>query len=453
MDRREFLQTATLLGVTTAVEASSPASSQQYNAAQFTQIDARRKISSAEFGSVSKMLDNVAPLSLHATSSTDIIPDILQPIDVGALELLRPYTLAPLQHSPMEVEYLANTLDDHIANCLSLREKAQQLEVLAAAQRLEVLLEGKTIEFMTRLADLNKLNDGKIVGSMFQPKLEQNSISSSGGDPYYAERRSIEDIHITARRAALDARLVLMQRAGSGNHNVERFEFIKAAFQREFIEAYRRAKAVEAGIKAVYGIDNKPLPEVSDVGYLSKLALWSKDVFYELERRVMNTTFTTFAVALRKGTDASSLLGLMSDAEFNTGRAAGVFKFQIDASYFEASTAKLHRPRLRGLEAYIWADPRPLDYMRIKVELPDQTVKIGSNIVWAARGRSVFLPLSTYPQGPEFQFQTRREVHNANPIGEWEIQIDKRTLTDRETAKDDVLRNIFLVMRIASEIT
>jgi hypothetical protein len=195
------------------------------------------------------------------------------------------------------------------------------------------------------------------------------------------------------------------------------------------------------------------MPEISNVGFLNKPALWHKEIFYQLERRVMKTTSTTLAVALRKGTDPASPLGLIPDADYVTQRAASIFKFNLPANFFEQTTSKLKNPRLRGLEACAWteANPKLLDYVRLRVDLPDQSIKTPTDTIWA-NNPIVTLPVVTFPQGSEFSFQARREVHNANPIGSWTIQVDKRTITDKETNKDDILRNIFLVMRISSDV-
>jgi len=457
MFRREFLQTVTALTAvagTTSAAAAQPMS----NSPALAPTPVPPRLAQLDIKSFSNLLESVAPLKL-TTSTPPLslppdIPQILQPIDTGAVALLTPYKLAPLIYSPMEVEYLVNALDEHITNLINLREKAQQLEVLAVAERLDVLLDQKATDFMQAMADFSQKNDKRTVGTMVDPVISPTSITSASSqavNQYWTDRRTIQQTNIKARQDVNDARAFYMTQPGSGNNHVQRFNFLKQLFDRELIEAYRRAQSVAVGLKAIYGID-KPLPELVDIGYLSQLALWEKDIYYTMELRVMQTIQTTLAVGLRKNADPNALPGFIADADFVAGRQAGTLKFNLPTSFFYSTTAKLKNPRLKGLEAYLWAEanPKVLDYIRVSVTLPDQSIRDGGNKIWSNLP-TVILPLATFPQGPEFNILSRREVRNANPLGDWIIQIDKRTLTDKENA-ESVLHNLFLVMRISSDM-
>lgn len=472
MDRRDFLYSSAIAAAgaaSTAVAATSPIN----NTIATTRGGDHIKIAQAggpvaapaalNKADLAKVLNGVSPMTniggairpvAAAPAGGDTIPEILQPIDTGASALLTPYLNAGLTLSPFEVEYLVNSFDDHIKNCLDLREKAQQLEVLAVTQRLELLMEQKSIEFLTRLADFSKEQDRHLSGSMFDPEIQGSSIKSgSSATKYFDDRRNVEEITLSARRDVANAKLSHLRQPGSGSNHIERFEYIKAAFEKEITEAYRRAHSIYHGMRVIYGYD-KPLPPISDTGYLSKLALWGTDVFYELERRLMKTSTTTLAVSLRQSASADAFPGLLSDASYQAQRNAGTFKFSIPATFFDSSTAKLLKPRLRGLDVYAWNEvaTKTLDYGRARITLPDQPMKSANgDTVWTHRA-TVIDAVVTYPTGGDFNVTPRREVHNANPIGEWEIQIDKRTLTDKETNKDDFYKNVVLVMRLSHEV-
>src|SRR6185437_1700107 len=215
-------------------------------------------------------------------------------------------------------------------------------------QRLEILLEQKTIDYMTTMSALSRDNDKRILGSMIDPVISAASVTSGttgNANQYWIDRYNAQQVNISARQDANAARIAYVLQPGSGNNEVQRFDFLKRIFDKELSEAYRRAQAIVIGLKLIYGID-KPLPELSDVGYLSALSLWEKDVFYLLEQRMMRSKQTTIAIGLRKYTaDANSLPGLIPDADFQTQRAAGIFKFTLPASFFDNTTTQLKSPR------------------------------------------------------------------------------------------------------------
>ncbi len=371
MDRRDFLQATTFAAAATTYGSASSLAmvtgGPQMGLNDLVQLAATAPVTPTDFDKLHRLLDDVSPLSTIRDQLGNIIsaptpdlaglPDILKPIDVGAADFLKDLTKAQLQYSPMEVEYLANTLNDHINNCLTLREKAQQLEVLASAARLELRLEQKTIDFLTAMADHEKVNGSHIAGTMYDPIMTASKIASSpGGDGYYSHSRELADILLNARRESLGARLALLNLSGSGNNHTQRFAFLKDSFNRELGEAFLRARSVAVGCKEIYKLNFEAMPAPTDVGYLNKLADWANIVFVALERAVMSKTSTVVAVALRKGSDPAAPPGLLPEADYIAGRNNGAFNVKISTEFFSTITLNLKNPRLRGLEVYAWTD-------------------------------------------------------------------------------------------------
>ena len=182
MDRREFLNSATLVAAaaaSVAVNTSTASADSSEVTVGPIKIAQATPLKALTIGADAEMLESVASLKHPATNHEETkseppakeLPEILQPIDAGAIDLLTPFKNSRLRYSPMEVEYLANTLDDHISNCLSLREKAQQLEVLAVAHRLELMMEQKTVEYLTEMAELESENSSRVSATRGRPNL------------------------------------------------------------------------------------------------------------------------------------------------------------------------------------------------------------------------------------------------------------------------------------------
>src|SRR5947209_8327226 len=73
-------------------------------------------------------------------------PAILEPIDKGAIALLQHYTSNWLTYPPLEVEYLIQTLNEHLSNCLEIRSKAYDLEIKAFVEANDQVLQRNILD-------------------------------------------------------------------------------------------------------------------------------------------------------------------------------------------------------------------------------------------------------------------------------------------------------------------
>lgn len=447
MDRRDFMTTVT------AAAASTLTSSASISGESSTVGQAPPVLPKMDQKAFKAMIHAIAPIESTSGSATT---DLLSPIDTGAKTLLNDLTKAQLRYSPLDVEYLLDALETQLTKCLDLREKAQELEKLAVSARLELKLERSIAQALSAMSEIDKVSARFVAGTMFAPKIEGSVTVVSAVDDrastYWNKKSEIEQTNIKAHLDAASAREQFLTQPGSGGNHLDRFRFLKQIFDIELADAYLKARSIAVGAKLIYGID-KAVPEVTDIGFLSALAVWYRALAADIEKQLVRRTTTTIAVGLRKhATDTLAVPGLIADGDFLAQRATYEFKFSIPSSFFDAATLKLKRARLRGIEAFAWIDGsvKPTDYLRIKVVLPDQSVKVDGETIWA-HAPKVSLPIVSYPVGDNITVEHRREVHNADPVGDWRIEIDKRTLTDKDSNKDEVIKNLFLVMRVASD--
>jgi len=83
-------------------------------------------------------LANVFPLRT-SNEPSNALPVIVQPIDLGALQLLSPYQ-NPTSFSslnPLEVERLTDELREILARCDSLKQRAQEIETIASVTAID----------------------------------------------------------------------------------------------------------------------------------------------------------------------------------------------------------------------------------------------------------------------------------------------------------------------------
>lgn len=384
---------------------------------------------------------------------------ISQPIDRGAEKLLSRYENAYLTYPPHEVEYLVQTLNEHLANCLELRLKAQELEVRAFTEASDQLLQRKLLATIRKQAELFASNEPNLLANTVKAKVADGAVSGDLGVTYWQDMLREQINQIEQRLEDANLRLARLGEDGGGTNYVERFEFLKQIFNIDLVEAYCRARAASVGLKHIYGITTE-VPPLTDTGYLNKLTLWARTVTYELEKKFFNIRETTLAFALNDGSNETPLPTddvpqIMRLDNFRNLRSGGSFTFKIEKGFFERSNLNLKNPRLRGLDVHLWVNEKvsTMQFWRVFVKAPTQKIEIGSGIPPLTYEPNIFIPLATYPShvAETEEVSNQREVHNVNPIGEWTIRIEPKSITGLVTNNNDNVDNLILRMRVGYE--
>jgi len=401
---------------------------------------------------------------------------ISQPIDIGAINLLRPYENSWFTYPPLDVEYLIQTLNEHLNNCLEIRLKAQDLEIKAFAEVNDQLLQRKLLETLQNQIKLFAEYEPKLLGNTINIKFKAADGTISGDpiepfpknpqDPepqnnYWYKVLVEQEAQLKLKIEDADKRLSRLNELGSGNNYVARFEFLKKLFETDLIEAYSRARAASIGLKGVYGI-TLDVPEIVDEGYLNKLILWARKATYELERKLFTVRETTVAFALNDGSEGANpplnydAPRIFTLTDFRVKRNGGSFTFRLNADFFTRLNLNLTNPRLKGIDVNIIRNgnpvtPAPHQFWRFFVKPPIKKINIAAGVQPFSYEPTVYIPMCTYlSHSPDLNIVTnQREVNNVSPIGEWTIRIEPNSLLGVAPSNDENIDNVIIRMRIA----
>lgn len=396
------------------------------------------------------------------TRPSDQTPiSISQPIDVGADNLLRGYKNAWLTYPPLEVEYLIQTLNEHISNCLDIRLKAQELEAKAFSEASDQLLQRKLIETLMNQIAIYAENEPKLLGNSVNAKFnyDEKAISSEPSE-YWQKVLNEQKAQLQIKLQDSNKRLEQLSESGSGNNYVQRFEFLKKTFEVDLIEAFCRARAASIGLKSIYEID-LPVPEITDIGYLDKLTLWARKATYELEKKFFLIREITVTFAINDGTVGTAAIAqpifdaprIMTLDAFRQARAGGNFTFNLSDNFFKRLNLNLKNPRLRGLDVHVVSTENklPFEFWRVFVKPPVKRIAIGTGVQSYSYESAVFIPMATYiAHTSELNIvSNQREVNNVSPIGEWTIRIEPRSVLGIVETNNDYVDNLLIRMRLA----
>jgi hypothetical protein len=374
---------------------------------------------------------------------------IFEPIDKGAKKLLDKYSKSWLEYPALEVEYLIKTLNDHLANCINLREKAQELEVRAIQEVIETSGQIKTLEISKNLLD-------KLI--LIEPLKAANSIDASVLDKdkqkqYWDRFFELNRDQIDSQLHYAQMRLENFKENGSGRNYIERFVAIKKLFEVELIEAYLRAQAASKGLAHVYGI-TKAVPALIDIGYLDTLLIWAREATYELEKKLFKYSEATLAFSLNG--NSSDLPTIMTSDAFKKARDANLYSFKITKETFNRLEMDIKNPRMRGINLIAiigkTGNSNDQNYWRVRVDIPEQTIQSDTGAAWNQRPR-VLLPLVTYPMidQPSPETLSQRSVMNATPFGEWLIKTEPQEFRAGLPNSEETLTNLVLKIRVSYE--
>lgn len=391
--------------------------------------------------SLSRELEYLAP-NLRGT-----LP-IAEPIDIGAISLLAPWTSAKLEFSPREVEYLLSSVNEHLRNCLELRNRAQDLEVSAYNESIELQCQDAILRLLESQIALNCQNDAKTMANAASFTVEKTRTSPVPNFEYWNSLLSNQREQLVARRRYLESRKSIHEASGSGANFVERFAFLKSLFNVDLVEAYRRSVAAAKGLAEIYNF-KKPLPPVKDVGYLNELVLWSREATYNLERQLSTRREAVVGFALHDGGGGQDVPSLSSKAAFDAAIDNGIFGFTLEASMFERHEFKAIDPRLRGIDLLaVRSDDKPSkDFWRVGIDLPVQTLDATFN---DSAAMTVNLPfVATIAEATRtLGVASQRHINNATPIGAWHLRIGRKSVAG--TTRDNTrLENFILLLRIS----
>ncbi|UTP39776.1 hypothetical protein M9M90_00970 [Phenylobacterium sp. LH3H17] len=368
-------------------------------------------------------------------------PALSVPLDDGVQDLIQNALAAVGEAAnPLYVEDLLNDCMVRIGNCLSLRDRAYDLEVRAV---------GDALAYRVEKAALDLQNKSLAVLGPHQGKLLQNAIGLAVGDkviaPQSLDETAWKELEVLQRgmnaavTTALGVRKAKASEDGNGSNYSQRFAFVKSLFDLNIVEAYLRCRVCRAGLKEIYKIDLE-LPAPSPTGYLDKLAKWAQEASDKLDRELDSRSIGNAIFALSSDDEAATDLWLMAKGEYEAGVAARHIPFRLTSSNFERLGMKDVLLRSVRIQA------RPVDDTKTRVW--QAVLALPHNNLTRRIEKFAAAMSSSYQDLAEAETVVRG-VHNISPIGQWAIDtLSAKSLTGEPTTKES-LKNIYVMLRVS----
>lgn len=377
--------------------------------------------------------------------ATGTYPSIAKALDDGVSAKLNAAALQPLGVHPRYVEELVRDCAARIANCLTIREKAQDLEVRAIGDAVNYKLQTESLAtekaIREALKPIRHLKfDAATIAKVTKESPTSADLSATflGDKAIWTSVDTSESDFEDTRAAVLDTLKLKASVAGNGSNYAERFTFFKDLFDLNLTEAYRRALVCAKAIKEIYSID-MPVPPMVESGFLNLLALWAQRSSDLLDVELDGREISEVGFSMAAPAEDVSGYELMPRSQFEASVTAGTITFSIS----DQNLAKygLQKPLLRSLRVLVKAK----DETRIRMW--PATIKAPLSPLIAEIPTISCVAASQVASGASEQMQAHG-VHNINPIGQWQLSFAGRSLTGESSSKDEIL-NVYLLLTIS----
>ncbi|WP_300238872.1 hypothetical protein [Pseudomonas sp.] len=385
-----------------------------------------------------KSLSNEFPLAL------DDFPMLSAAIDDEVDDILRDSLANPSEVDAHYVEDLLADCVNRISSCLTLREKAQEVEARAISDAINY----KTLKAANDVATLSADELAPL-----QEKLIQNATAIMINDEFGKKNVSFSSDHQVWEkvegfqkdflRKQLEIAEILKAKAstpGNGANHIERFSFIKRLFNLSIEEAYKRSLVCAKALKAIYGIQ-LDVPKISKHGYLNELAIWAQTATTLLDTELDCRIYNRVAFAISARDENPKETELIPKSKFTASITTRTIGFSLTSAHFERFRMK--SVLLRGIRLQVRAkDESRTRIWSANVKLPNDGLGKGGDASYPCVAPSNY-------QGPDEILSVVHGVHNFSPIGEWQITLPDRAITDEDTSSAEIL-NIYIFLDVSA---
>lgn len=382
--------------------------------------------------------------------------DIIKPIDSGAIQLLSDLVNASLKFNPLHVEPLIDESMQYLARCLEQQALAQELEYQAITTVLEHELS---------INSLKKEEESVVLRNNFEfgaKEIGRQSTISRQGNQSKGTDESIEAIKlfdesinniqlgkISARKNYLNKLKGLRGQEGSALNLVERFNNAKEIFEIELRELYLRLRSIEKGISEVFGIDDLPLPQVINSGYLKEIQKYLLEVTNRVNGIVQYDQEFVLVLPLSVGyyKNNEHIKFYEDAADFKNQISGGELRFTIPDQILE----DFKNCRLKGIKISVRWDKavNTSDRWSFDVKVPEQRDTDG-NLIWDVPQYRV---VGLMANNPGYIYSNIRDLslYNASIEGEWEIKLPKKSSRNNSLTHAD-MNDIFVELLITTRV-
>jgi hypothetical protein len=319
---------------------------------------------------------------------------------------------------PYKIEELVGSCLSRIANCVSIRDRAYEIQLRALTEGIRLAYAAEEVE------------DEAAVEAAINP--------GPAGAPFANARRDLKALKLARIKAQKDISLM----PGSGANYGERFAFLKSMFKESFLGAVARAKLINSSVNAVYGIAPPTFPLLTDSRYLDSLALWAQKISDLLDEERDGRVRRQLIIPLTPRDAASVGDSVMDIITYQGGYAGAAINFKLTDEYFKDRGLKSPLMRSVAVRADVsdtWAGA----VFSTWITPPQPTLVADDRTIYHA---SV---------GGRLEDASRAsiEVHNLNPIGTWSLKITGKEIRGQAFSSATDLTNFFIHLTVFARRT
>lgn len=424
---------------------------------------------------------------------------IVRPLDQGLDVPLAKYSVSDDAFNPFHIEYLLGSGLEILERCVSYRTFAQDLFSRLRAQLIDLMQRKINLEqYNDRLAIFDKQLEAYGLRSKFVTD-RQKAVSDllakiRTGAATPNERtdndREIASLEAEQSRLALELSLVQgehenLQRLrknatelhevdrkifvaleayqtqyGNALNYAQRIERVRAQFDADVLQAYRRLRLASVGINTIWPERATPdaFPKLAANGYLDDLLSWTRRQVYWLDQKSRVDVEFSVGYSIRYRVQGSTGAEANYD-EYNKLLGGNVVAFKLDREWFFNAKAL----RLRGVKASIImqddgakSNPNANTKFQISIRPPEQIAKASDGDRKYAL-RPVVLGAAGLASNKEEESGFHGvEVFNADPLaGEWQISLLRRSgIADLQDRQGDqpIVQDVVLEFHVAGEL-
>jgi hypothetical protein len=377
-----------------------------------------------------------------AVPSLTVDPSLALAIDEGiAAKLSTARDNQEFIANPLRVESLLQDCINRISNCLTLREKAQDIEERAVSAALSYKLQQQSIVTQSGIALAFDEINSKMAKNAISASFDGRSVSFAGADEAWTNATSLRLQLEEAQRFKNETVRMKSTVPGNAANYVERFAFLKELFDLNLEEVYKRAQVVQSALQVIYQIP-ADLPVIEDVGYLNKLVIWAQRTSDLLDRELDRRSLGRIGITVSSGElDPNLTQQLMTKSAFLSKIDTGTLRFTLTEVPFYMAGMEPHSVLLRS--ARVQVAVQDLERVRpfpLVIKPPTSEVT----------GRSEQFPTiasTAYDDSPD-SGGVVTGVHNINPVGNWEIHFSGFGLLG-EPSNASQLLNVYLILDVS----
>ena len=355
------------------------------------------------------------------------------------------------EYEPLLYDRWLDEISAQLDRLLAYRREMQELEISAVKVAADYqlwskrnLLDLELEKMRLNIAEINikqetQINAAKEFNSAHELAQGFHALSSGAVKEIDAELKSLsEQKKILEEQYELnkyfqDLFFSRTKSPGNAHNYAERADFVRILLNQDALDCYKKATAIDAGIRQIYGEENPLLPKFSSAAFINELIFWCRTIMAQQNfRKQWEVEFNIIIPLVQV---ASPLLSsLVSEKDFVSVRDANVsgpaeLYFTIPDGVFGDRSV-----RLLGVGVSFGSTPKIQDsgtdksntilsYVKHRVCLvpPVQKIQDITNV----RPNIILGEVSVYGGEGGPCFSNGQECRNLDPIGDWVISVER----------------------------